>query len=65
VAEKKVVFEKRFDDFAFPSDSAIPTSDRTETQFRAMFLQILGKRIARCFHSYDSRTIFAEDSLTF
>jgi hypothetical protein len=65
VAEKKVVFEKRFDDFAFPSDSAIPTSDRTETQFRAMFLQILGKRIARCFHSSDSRTIFAEDSLTF
>jgi hypothetical protein len=65
VAEKKVVFEKRFDDFAFPADSAIPTSDRTEAQFRTMFLQILGKRISRCFHAYDSRTNFADESLTF
>jgi hypothetical protein len=65
VAEKKVVFEKRFDDFAFPADSAIPTTDRSESQFRGMFLQILGGRIARTFHAYDSRTTFAEESLTF
>jgi hypothetical protein len=65
VAEKKVVFEKRFDDFTFPADSAIPTTDRSETQFRGMFLQILAGRIARTFHAYDSRTTFAEESLTF
>lgn len=65
VAEKKVVFEKRFDDFAFPADSAIPTTDRSESQFRGMFLQILGGRISRTFHAYDSRTTFAEESLTF
>jgi hypothetical protein len=65
IQEKKVVFTKRLDDFAFPADSAIPTSDRSEAQFRAMFLQVLGGRIARSFHAYDSRTSFAEDNLTF
>jgi len=65
IAAKKVVFEKRFDDFAFPTDSAIPTTDRSEPQFRGMFLQILAGKIARSFHAYDSRTSFAEESLTF
>jgi hypothetical protein len=65
VAAGKVVFEKRFADFQYPADGAIPTSDRTEPQFRAMFLQILAGRIARSFHAYDSRTSFAEDNLTF
>jgi len=65
VAAGKVVFEKRFDDFQFPSDGAVPSSDRSEPQFRGMFLQILGGRIARSFHAYDSRTTFAEENLTF
>lgn len=65
VTAKKVVFEKRFDDFSFPADSAIPTTDRSESQFRGMFLQILAGKIARTFHAYDSRTTFAEESLTF
>lgn len=65
VAAKKVVFEKRFDDFTFPTDSAIPATDRSESQFRGMFLQILAGKIARTFHAYDSRTTFAEESLTF
>ena len=65
IAAGKVVFEKRFDDFQYPADGAIPSSDRSEPQFRGMFLQILGGRIARCFHAYDSRTTFAEENLTF
>jgi hypothetical protein len=65
VAEKKVLFEKRIDDFTFPGDSAVPSSDRTESQFRAMFLQVLAGRIARSFHAYDSRATFAEENLTF
>ena len=65
VAKKAVVFEKRLDDYTFPADSAIPTSDRSESQFRAMFLEILSRKISRCFHAYDSRTTFADDSLTF
>lgn len=65
VAEKKVVFEKRFDDLSFPTDGAIPTSDRSEQQFRGMFLEILASRIARTFHPYDSRSSFAEENLLF
>ncbi len=65
IAQKKVVYSKRFDDFSFPADSAIPTSDRSEAQFRAMFLQVLAGRIARTFHAYDSRTTFADDNLIF
>ena len=65
VAEKKVVFSKRFDDFSFPTDGAMPVTDRSEAQFRAMFLQILAQRISRCFHAYDSRESFADGNLTF
>ncbi len=65
IATGKVVFEKRYDDFQYPADGAVPTSDRSEMQFRGMFLQILAGRIARSFHAYDSRTSFAEENLTF
>ena len=60
-----VAFERRFDDFSFPADSAIPVADRTESQFRAMFLGILANNVSRCFHAYESRDVFAESSLTF
>jgi hypothetical protein len=65
IAEGTVVFEKRLDDFSFPKDSAIPTSDRSEPQFRGMFIQVLAGRIARCFYPHDSRTHFAEENLTY
>ena len=65
VATKKVLFDKRIDDFAFPANSAIPATDRSEGEFRGMFLQMLSQRIARCFHAYESRDVFAEDSLMF
>ncbi|MCE9631338.1 MAG: hypothetical protein K8S94_11580 [Planctomycetia bacterium] len=65
VSSKKVLFDKRIDDFTFPSNTAIPATDRTEAEFRGMFLQILSQKIARCFHAYESREVFAEDSLTF
>jgi hypothetical protein len=65
VAEKTLLFEKRLDAFTFPGDGAVPSSDRTETQFRALFLQVLSRRIARSFHAYDSRATFAEENLTF
>ena len=65
VATKKIVFEKRIDDFSFPATTAIPASDRSEAEFRGMFLQMLSQKISRCFHAYESREVFAEDSLTF
>jgi hypothetical protein len=65
VATKEVLFDKRFDDFSFPANSAIPATDRSEPEFRGMFLQMLSQKISRCFHAYESREVFAEDSLTF
>lgn len=63
VKNKTVVFERRIDDFAYPGDSAVPATDRSETQFRAMFLQVLARRVTRLFHPHDSRSTFAEENL--
>lgn len=65
VAEEKLIFEKRLDDYAFPKDTAIPATDRTEQQFRGMFMQVLSSKIARIFYASDSRTHFAEENLSF
>jgi hypothetical protein len=65
VAEEKLLFEKRLDDYAFPKDTAVPTTDRTEQQFRGMFMQVLSSKIARIFYPHDSRTHFAEENLSF
>jgi len=65
IKEKKVVFQKRFDDIAFPSNNAIPSTDMSEAEFRSMFLRVLSQRISRLFHAYESREVFAEESLTF
>jgi len=62
VDKKEVVFEKRIDDYTFPGDSAIPTTDRSEAQFRALFLQQLALKISRFFHAYESRDVFASDN---
>jgi hypothetical protein len=63
VATGERVFEKRIDNYAFPASSAIPTTDRSEIEFRAMFLAMLARQISRSFHAYESREYFAEDGL--
>jgi hypothetical protein len=62
VAEKKLVFQRRIDDFAYPSNTAVPTTDRSEREFRNTFIQMLSLRVSRLFHAYESREVFAEDS---
>ena len=52
VKEDLIVFDKRMDDFTFPGDSAIPTADQSEQQFRGLFLRILSSRLSRCFYAY-------------
>ena len=59
------VFEKRIDDYAYPSSGGVPTSDTSEIQFRATFLDMVARQIARSFHAYESREYFAEQNLTF
>ncbi len=64
VAEKKLVFQRRIDDFTFPANTAIPTTDSSEQVFRSQFLDMLSVRISRLFHAYESREVFGE-GLTF
>jgi len=61
----ELVFERRVDDFVFPANTAIPASDRSEAEFRGMFLRMLSLRISRLFHAYESREVFAEENLVF
>lgn len=65
VKEDLIVFDKRMDDFTFPGDSAIPTADQSEQQFRGLFLRILSSRLSRCFYAYESRDHFAEENLIY
>ena len=65
VADGMVVFEKQLEDFTFPADSAIPTADQSEQQFRGLFLRILSGRLSRPFHAYESRAYFAEENLIY
>ncbi len=65
VAEEKLLFEKRLDDYSFPKDTAVPATDQSEQQFRGMFMQVLSSKIARLFYAHDSRTHFAEENLSF
>ena len=65
VKEDLIVFDKRMDDFTFPGDSAIPTADQSEQQFRGLFLRILSSRLSRCFYAYESRDHFAEEHLIY
>ena len=65
VNEDLIVFDKRMEDFTFPADSAIPTADQSEQQFRGLFLRILSSRLSRCFHAYESRAHFAEENLIY
>jgi hypothetical protein len=65
VATGARVFQKRIDDYAFPASGAIPTTDRSEFEFRGMFLGMLARQISRSFHAYESREYFAEDGLMF
>lgn len=62
VAEKKLVFQRRIEDYAFPANTAIPTTDKSEREFRNLFLEMLSRRVSRLFHAYESREVFAEDS---
>lgn len=64
VNENEMVFDRHLEDFTYPGNGGIPSSDRSESQFRAMFLQIFSRQVARLFHAYDSRTSFAEENLS-
>jgi len=56
-----VVFEKSPDPSIYPPNSAIPATDKQESQFRRQFVEVLAEEITRRFYSHDARADFAGD----
>jgi hypothetical protein len=57
----KQVFEKILPQSVYPPNSAVPTSDRLEAQFRREFVAVLGDQIARHFYVHDPYLDMAQD----
>jgi len=56
------VFEKRLPRVVYPPSGVVPTSDKSEADFRRMFVRVLSDQIARHFYPHDPRDYFAIDS---
>jgi hypothetical protein len=57
-----VVYEKALPSIVYPPSAGLPTSERTEEQFRREFTQVVADRIGRSFYSWDHRDDAAMDS---
>jgi len=62
--EGKVVYEKILPQVVYPPNSAVPTSERTEAQFRREFVAVLAEQIARHFYAHDPYEDMALDATT-
>jgi hypothetical protein len=58
----KLVFEKELPQSIYPPNSAVPTSDRMEAEFRREFLAVLADQIARHFYTHDPYVDVAQDA---
>jgi hypothetical protein len=50
----KMVFEKHIPQSLYPPNSAVPTSERREDQFRREYILVLADQIARHFYAHDA-----------
>jgi hypothetical protein len=58
----KVVFEKKGLPTVYPPNSAVPMTDRSESEFRRQYLAVVAEHIARHFYAHDPRADFASDT---
>jgi len=58
----ELVFDKKPDQSVWPPNSAVPTSEKQESEFRQRFVGVLADEIARRFYSHDPRVNFASDA---
>jgi hypothetical protein len=58
----KVVFEKTIPQSLYPPNSAVPTSERTEPEFRREFVLVLADQIARHFYTHDPYADMGQDA---
>jgi hypothetical protein len=58
----KMVFEKNLPQAVYPPNSAVPTSDRLEAEFRREFEAVLADQIARHFYAHDPYADVTQDA---
>jgi hypothetical protein len=58
----KMVFEKTLPPTVYPPNSAVPTSDRIESEFRRQFVLVLADQIARHFYAHDAHADIGLDA---
>lgn len=59
---KEPIFERPLPQVIYPPNTPIPTTDKTEQQFRAAFIRELATQIAEHFYEHDPTATFANDS---
>lgn len=58
----KLVYEKALPPSTYPPNVGVPTSERTESQFRREFVLVLADQIARHFYAHDPYADVAQDA---
>ncbi|MBN2023588.1 MAG: hypothetical protein JW809_12455 [Pirellulales bacterium] len=61
-ATGEAVYEKTPDQSVWPPNSAVPTSEKQESEFRRRFVGVLADEVARHFYAHDPRVNFAGDA---
>ncbi len=56
------VYEQSLPRVLFPPNTPIPSTDKSEAEFRRQFLTVLAEQVARHFYAHDSREDFATDA---
>ena len=57
-----IAFEKQLPEIVYPPSAGIPTSEKSEEEFRRQFTGIVAEQIGRVFYAYDHRDDAAMDS---
>jgi hypothetical protein len=59
----KVVFRRTIPDFTFPQNGPRHATEMTEARFRALFVEVLSKHVAKYFCAYQFEEDFAKDAM--
>ncbi|GAF68683.1 unnamed protein product, partial [marine sediment metagenome] len=63
-AGSQPVFEKELPQAVYPPNTAIPTSEKPEVEFRREFVRVLADQIGRHFYAHDAHADYALDAAT-
>ena len=58
----ETVYEKRMPEIVYPPNSGVPTSDKSEEDFRRQFTAVVAEQVGRLFYGFDHRDDMAIDS---